>query len=190
MKRLVFAAFAAIALAASAELKIGTVDMMLLVRNHPSYEINRDYLRNTERDMQKELDSMQDGLRDLQEEAQTIAKELQNPMLAETEKQKSEKKIADIQQRYLRQQQELRAKAVKSQDDLAKTEAGLLKSQADDLKKRISEYAVANGYDLILDSAAAIYDRGTSDVTDDILRSMNVDPETARAKEKSANESK
>ena len=183
MKKLTFAAVAALSLASFAELKIATVDMMLLVRNHPSYEINRDYLKNTEKGYQKELDAMQDVLKELQEEGQNIAKELQNPMLAESEKQKAEKKIAEIQQKFVRQQQDIRNKAMKSQDDLTKTEAGLLKSQADDLKKRISEYAEANGFDLILDSAAAVYNRGTADVTDDILRAMNVDPEKARAKE-------
>lgn len=183
MKKLIAIALAAVSVAASAGLKIGTVDMMLLVRNHPAYESNRDLLKNTEKDYQKELDSMQSVLQDLQEEGRKVADELKNPMLTENAKKDSEKKIMDIQQRFVRQQQEIRRKAMENQEALTKLEARLLKSQADELKKRVSKFAEKEGYDIIVDSAAAIWATKSLDVTDAILKDMNVDPKAARAKE-------
>lgn len=183
MKKLIAIALAAVSVAASAGLKIGTVDMMLLVKNHPSYESNRELLKNTEKDYQKELDSMQSVLQDLQDEGKKVADELRNPMLTENAKKDSEKKIMDIQQRYVRQQQEIRRKAMENQEALTKLETRLLKLQADELKKRISTYAEKEGYDLILDSAAALWTTKSLDVTDAILKDMNVDPKAARAKE-------
>ncbi len=179
------AAIAIMSLAASlyADIKVGTVDMMLLVRNHPSYESNRDYLRSTERDYQKNLDAMQSVLEDLQDEGQKLAEELKNPMLSESAKQKAEKEIMDVQRRYVKQQQDLRKKAMENQQQLSEAEARLLKSQADDLKKRITKFAEANGYDLVLDGAAAVYHSSALDVTDAILKDMGVDPKEARAKE-------
>ena len=56
MKKLVFAVMAAAAMAASAETKIGTVDMLLLVRNHPNYDTNKTLLMSTEKDYQKKLE--------------------------------------------------------------------------------------------------------------------------------------
>ena len=52
MKKLIFAmaVAAATATGAFAELKIGTVDLMLLVRNHPSYESNKTLLTATDKD--------------------------------------------------------------------------------------------------------------------------------------------
>ena len=38
MKKLAFLMMLVAAMAASAEIKVGTVDMMLLVRNHPNYD--------------------------------------------------------------------------------------------------------------------------------------------------------
>ena len=189
MKKLLTAALAALALSASAGLKIGTVDMMLLVRNHPNYETNRNLLKDTEKDYQKELDEMQGVLSDIQDEGKALADELKNPMLAEAAKKTAEKKIMDVQQRYVRQQQELRKKAMNNQEELSKLEARLLKGQADDLKKRIAKFAADNDYDLVVDAAAAIYHKDSLDVTDAVLKEMGVDPKAARAKE-SANEGK
>ncbi len=184
MKKLTFLALAAVASSAFAGFKIGTVDMMILVRNHPSYESNRDYLRSTEKDYQKGLDAMQAVLDDLQDEGQRLANELKNPMLAEAAKEKTESQIMDVQRRYVKQQQDLRKKAMENQQQLSQAEARLLKSQADDLRKRITRFAQANDYDLVLDAAAAIYHADALDVTDAILKEMGVDPEEARAKEK------
>lgn len=182
MKRLVFAALALVAAVASAEMKIGTVDMMLLVRNHPDYGKNRKYLRDTEQDYQKELDQMQDVFKELQDEGQAIARNIQNPVLSDAARQKDQKRIAEIERRLVEQQQAIRKKAVESQDQLSRAEARLLRYQADDLKKRIAKFAEENGYDLVLDGAAAVYNRGSTDVTDEILKAMGVDPEKARSK--------
>ena len=185
MKRILAAAVAALSLTALAGgLKIGTVDMMLLVRNHPSYESNKELLKSTEKDYQKELDAMQSTLQDIQDEGKSVADELKNPMLSEAAKKASEKKIMDIQQRFVRQQQELRKKAMDNQEALSKLEARLLKSQAEDLKKRIARFAEREDYDLVMESAAALWAKSDLDVTDEILTDMNVDPKAARAKDK------
>lgn len=184
MKKLMMAGLMVAAATAFGGLKVGTVDMMLLVRNHPSYETNKKYLQETEKDYQKELEAMRTELETLQDEGRKLADELKNPMLAEAAKQKAEKSILDVQQRYVRRQQELRTAAVKKQQQLSDAEARMLKAQAEDLKARIGKFAEKKGYDLIVDSAAAIYAGKDLDVTDEILAAMNVDPKEARAKEK------
>ncbi|MBP5791898.1 MAG: hypothetical protein J6W80_06565, partial [Kiritimatiellae bacterium] len=63
------------AMAAAAEMKIGTVDMMILVKNHPSYETNKNLLTSTERDYQKRLDAMKSELDSVQEEGRKLADE-------------------------------------------------------------------------------------------------------------------
>ena len=71
-----------------------------------------------------------------------------------------------------------------NQEALSKLEARLLKSQAEDLKKRIARFAEREDYDLVMDSAAALWAKSDLDVTDEILKDMNVDPKAARAKDK------
>ena len=52
--------------------------------------------------------------------------------------------------------------------------------------KRVKEFAEAKGYDMVLDSQAAVFGKKSFDVTDEILKAMGVDP----AKAKNVNESK
>ena len=184
MKKLMIAGLMVAATAAFGAMKVGTVDMTLLVRNHRSYESNKKYLQNTEKKYQQELDAMKTELDELQEEGRKLADELRNPMLAEAAKQKAEKSIVDIQQRFVRKQQELRTAAMKKQQQLGEAEAGMLKVQAEDLKAQIAKFAEKAGYDLIVDSAATLYAGKGLDVTDEILKAMDVDPKEARAKEK------
>jgi len=181
------ATVAASALAAATAfggLKVGTVDMLLLVRNHSSYDTNKELLTNTEKDFRKELEAMKQKLDEIQDEGKKLADELQNPMLAAAAKDKSEKEFAAVQRRFVQQQQKMREKAMDNQQRLTDMEATLIRSQTSDIKKRIADFAEKNGYDLIVDSAAAIFATKDLDVTDQILKSMGVDPKDARAKEK------
>lgn len=193
MKNLAFTAGLLLAgsLSVFAEAKIGTVDMVLLVRSHSSYENNKKYLADTEADCKKRLDVMKTDLQAIQDEGRKLADELRNPMLADATKKSLENRLVEIQNRFIKQQQDMRNEALRGERDLSDTEARLLRIQANDIKAKIKEFAEKEGYDLVLDSSAALYAKDTYDVSDGVLRQMGVDPEKARsAIEKSKNESK
>ncbi|MBO5647242.1 MAG: OmpH family outer membrane protein [Kiritimatiellae bacterium] len=183
MKKATLLILAAAVAASASAVKIGTVDMLLLVRNHATYESNKTLLLSTEKDYRKKLDEMKAELDAIQVEGHKVSDELRNPMLAPKAKAEAEKSLQSIQNRFLQKQQMMRNEAMRNQQELSALEARLLKAQADDLKKTIAAFASANGYDIILDNAASIYSKGSLDVTDAILKKMGVDPATARAKE-------
>ncbi len=168
--------------------KFGTVDMLSLVRNHPSYESNKKLLESTEADYKKRLDAMQADLKAIQDKGTKLADEYRNPMLAQQAKTKIEEELKLIQDQFMMAQQKLRSEALRNQQDLGDLEARLLKAQAEDLKTRIANYAEKNGYDMIFDASAALYAKDSFDVTDGVLKAMGVDPKAAQAKEQ--NESK
>ena len=58
MKKFVYLTAMVAAMAASAEMKVGTVDLMLLVRNHPNYDSNKALLTSTDKDYQKKLEGV------------------------------------------------------------------------------------------------------------------------------------
>ncbi len=177
------AAIAAVAAAtAMADIKIGTVDMFVLVRNHSSYETNKKFLLSSEKDGQKRLDAMKEEFDSTQEEARKKAEEYRNPMLAQAAKDKLEKELMNLQQKLMQQQQRMRSEAMKLQQDLSDNETLLLKVQAEDIKKRVADFAAKNGYDLILDSASAIFVKPEFDVTDGVLREMDVNPKEAKGR--------
>ena len=49
---------AVLSLSLSAEMNLGTVDIMLLVKNHPNYDSNKTLLTSTDKDYQKKLEGI------------------------------------------------------------------------------------------------------------------------------------
>ena len=183
MKNLVALAMAAVATVASAEMKLGTVDMVLLVRNHPNYDSNKELLSSTDKDYQKKLGVIKSDGEKLQAEGKQIAEQLRSPMLADKAKADLEKQLIDIQQKLIAIEQRYRAEAMRCRQDLQDLEGRLLKTTTDDLRRRIAKFAEEKEYDLILDKSAAPFARPSYDVTDAVLIAMGVDPKDAKGRD-------
>ena len=174
---------AMISLSLSAEMKLGTVDLMLLVKNHPNYDSNKTLLTSTDKDYQKKLEKIKSEGDSVQEEGKKLMEQMRNPMLTVKAKSDIEKQLGDIQQKLMGIEQRYRSEAVRCRQDLQDLESRLLKTTTDDLRKRIAKYAAANGYDLIFDSNAAAYATKTLDVTDAMLKDLGVDPKNAKGRD-------
>ena len=159
-----------------ADLKVGTVDMMTLVRNHKSYDSNKKLLSETEKDYHKRLDKQKEEVDRIQEEGRKLAEQARNPMLAAAAKQKLEQDLTDVQNRFLAGQQRLRAEAMRSQQELQDLEGRLLKATTEDLRNSINAFAKKSGYDFIFDASAAPFAKESFDVTGGVLKEMGVDP--------------
>jgi outer membrane protein len=190
MKKLAFVAAVAAAFAASADVKIGTVDMFVLVRNHSSYEPNKKLLNETEKDYSKKIDRMKADLESVQEEGKSLAEQYRNPMLAQSAKDKLEKQIVDLQNKLLAGQQSIRNEMMRTQQDLQDLEGRLLKATTEDLHRIIDTFAEKENYDLIVDASATPFAKKSLDVTPAILKEMGVDPATAKGLKDSGNEGK
>ena len=81
MKKAVFVFAVTLTMAASAELKLGIVDMMLLVKNHPNYESNKALLESTDKDYQKKVETIKAEGDSLQAEGKKLVEQMHNPML-------------------------------------------------------------------------------------------------------------
>ena len=184
MKKMMLGMLALCAATAFGDMKIGTVDMMVLVRNHKSYDTNKKMLQDSEKDYQRELDSMKSELDALQDEGKKIADQGRNPMLSQAQKDKIEKELLDIQNKYVAGQQKLRSKAMESQQKLQEFEARLLKATTEDIRSVVNKFADDNVYDLIIESTVTAFAKKSLDVTDGILKEMGVDPKYAKGREK------
>ena len=173
MKKMMLGMIALCAVTAFGDVKIGTVDMMVLVRNHKSYDTNKKLLQDSEKDYQRELDSMKTELDALQDEGKKIADQGRNPMLSQAQKDKIEKELLDIQNKYVAGQQKLQ-----------EFEARLLKATTEDIRSVVNKFADDNGYDLIIESTVTAFAKKSLDVTDGILKAMGVDPKYAKGREK------
>ena len=182
MKKIMMMAAVVAALTVAAELKIGTVNMVDLVRLHPNHESNRALVKTTDSEYKAKLDAKQDELKEIADEGKKSQSDLQNPMLSTQARAAAQKKLEGIQKRFLEGQQEMRQMATRFQNDLGELESRLIKLETDDIRAKISAYAKENDYDLIADSTILAFAKESFDVTDEILKSMGVDP--AKRKEK------
>ena len=188
MKKVMMMAAVAAMMAASAELKIGTVNMVDLVRLHPNHESNRTLVKTTDTEYKAKLDAKQEELKEIADEGKKAQSDLQNPMLSTQARAAAQKKLEGIQKRFLDGQQEMRQMATRFQNDLGELESRLIKLETDDIRAKINAYAKAHGYDFIADGTMLAFAKESYDVTDEILKSMNVDP--AKRKEKKEKEKK
>ena len=184
MKKMMIGIVALCAATAFGDIKIGTVDMMVLVRNHKSYDTNKKMLQDSEKKYQKELDDTKAELDALQDEGKKLADQARNPMISQSQKDKIEKELLDIQNKYVAGQQKLRTQAMKSQEKLQEFESMLLKSTTEDIRAVVNEFADDNGYDIIIESTVTAFAKKSLDVTDGIPKAMGVDPKHAKGKEK------
>ena len=183
MKRLLFTAVMAVAMVASAEMKFGTVDMMMLVRNHPNYDSNKTLLTSTDKDYQKKLELIKSDGEKLQDEGKKLAEQVRNPMLTAKAKGDIESQLMDIQKKLVGIEQRYRSEAMRCRQDLQDLEGRLLRTTTDDLRKRVAKFAEEKGYDMIFDSSATPFAKKSFDVTSDLLKAMGVDPATAKGKD-------
>ena len=68
MKKIMMLAAMAAMMTAVAEMKVGTVNMVDLVRLHPDHEKNRALVKTTDSDYKAKLDAKQDELKEIAEE--------------------------------------------------------------------------------------------------------------------------
>ena len=183
MKKVLFAVAMAAAMAATAEMKVGYVDMLLLVRNHPNYDSNKALLTSTDKDYQKKLEGVKSEGDKLQDEGKKLMEQMRNPMLTAKAKADVERQLGDIQQKLMGIEQRYRSEAMRCRQDLQDLEGRLLKTTTEDLRKRLGAYAGENGYDFIYDANAVPFAKPEYDVTNEMLKKLGVDPKDARGRD-------
>ena len=181
MKKTVFALAVLAAMAASAELKVASVNMMELVAFHPRHEDDKKLLKGKDADYKKRLDEKRESIDKIEKEFREAQQEFQNPMLTDKAKKDAFGKLEDLQKRGIAAQSEYRSMVQDFQADLQKLEADLLRAITSSIREKVEEFAKDKGYDIILDATATPYVSKSIDVTDDVLALFGVNGESTRA---------
>ena len=174
MKELVACFCAMAALAAVAEMKLATVNLETLVKNHPSHESNRTLVKSTADDYRKKMEMRQEQAKSLVDEGKKLQADWQNPMLSAAAKADLQKKLDGIQRKLFAAQQEMRADDQRYQEELSDLQQRLFKIEKKDVEAKIATFAAENGYDMIVDVAACGFAKPELDVTDAVLKAMGV----------------
>jgi len=175
MKRIVVCACVVAAAVAMADMKLGTVNLETLIKNHPSHDSNRTLVKSTADDYRQKMEARQEQAKALMEEGKKIQSDYQNPMLSAAAKADLQKKMEGLQRKLYAAQQEMRAEDQHYQEELAELQQRLFKIEKKEVEEKIAAFAKDQGYDMIVDVAACGFSKPELDVTEAVLKAMGVE---------------
>lgn len=184
----VLAAFMAAAMVMAQE-KTAVVNMVDLVRFHPSRERDRKLMQDTEKEFQAKLDKQRDRFEQLRDDYEKAVKEARNPALNEKARAEAEDKSMKHRDVLAEADRDLRAEMQKLQRELGDMDSRLLRQVTGDIREVLTKFSQENKYAIVLDGTTMAYFDPKLDVTDDVLKRMGVDPKLRKeAKEKAEKE--
>ncbi len=141
------------------ELKIGVVNIQALMEQAPQTKSAMDALQEEFAPRQREFLATQTEFEDLQAKAQKDV-----AVMGETERRNVEKELRDLQREVTRLQNEFREDLnLRQNEELGKLQRELL--------KEVQEYALQEGYDLIVGDGV-LYASTSVNITDSVLRAL------------------
>lgn len=195
MKKMILVA-AALLFATSAVYaqKTVVVNMVDLVRFHPSRERDRKLMRDTEKEYQAQIDKKRDQFEELRSQYEKLIKEARSPALNDSARQEAENKAMKTRDSLAEADRDLRQEMQKLQRSLSELDNRLLRQVTGEIREVVTAYAQEEKVDLVVDSTTLAYSNPSLEVTDEILKRMGVDPKKrheakAAAKAKAAEKS-
>ena len=168
-----------------AEEKTAVVNMVDLVRFHPSRERDRKLMQDTEKEFQAKLDKQRDRFEQLRDDYEKAVKEARNPALNDKAKTEAEDKAMKHRDVLAEADRDLRTEMQKLQRELSELDTRLLRQVTGYIREILTKYAQESKITLILDGTTMAYFDPKLEVTDDVLKRMGVDPKVRKeAKEK------
>ena len=176
----------AVALAAMmgvAQDKTVVVNMIDLVRFHPSRERDQKLMLDMEKEFQDKLDRQRKRFEELRDSYEKVAKEARNPALSEKARLEAENKATVQRDVVAEAELDLRKNLQDFQRQLSEQDTRLLRQVTGDIREVVTKFAKDNKIAVIMDGSTLAYFDPKLDVTDDVLRKMGVDPKVRKEAE-------
>lgn len=176
---------------AAQDLRIATVDLAALVRNHPSTEENKRALNEMKDGFEAQRDERLAALKQLRREAEEVLERAQNPALKEAAKlaarETARSKMAEVQ----RAEASLRDFVDDLQHQLSVAERERLNATLDDIQRHLDGLVKDLGLSLVIDSSrspvggysSVLYADKALDITEDLAERIRAAAGTAPAAE-------
>ena len=169
-----------------AQEKTAVVNMVDLVRFHPSRERDRKLMQDTEKEFQAKLDKQRDRFEELRDDYEKAVKEARNPALNEKARAEAEDKAMKHRDVLAEADRDLRQEMQKLQRELGDLDARLLRQVTGDIREVFTKHAQETQTSIILDGTTMAYFDPKLDVTDEVLKRMGVDPKLRKEAQEKA----
>jgi len=166
-----------------AQEKTAVVNMIDLVRYHPSRERDRKLMEDMEKDFQEKLDKRRERCEQLRDDFLKLEKEARNPALSEKARTEAETKALKQREVATEAERDLQKEFQGYQRQLADQDTRLLRQVTNDIRDKVTEYAKDKKITIVMDGSTLAYFDPKLDATDDILKLMKVDPKVRKEAE-------
>jgi outer membrane protein len=179
---------------ASAELKIGSVDMKKIFESYWRTKDAETKMSETRATLKRDLDERNEKRKELQDKIEKLNDEVRKPELskdkAAAKMKEREEKIAEWQNMMRELQQYQQEKEKQLADQTLRIRNGLV----EEIKKIVDEKVKAASYDLVFDTSGnsinnvpvIMYAKESYDFTKEVIEKLNADRPKAAAPEKPA----
>lgn len=149
--------------------KIAIVDIDKVLECHPNTAGDRQTLELTIEEYATERDALLADVKKRESDLEALAKQMQNPMLAQAKIEELRKKGEALYAELAQAKQQVEAQVAKRRKDLQELDARLVRRSTKDVVEKIGAYANEMGYDIVLDKRNAPYVVRAYDLTDAII---------------------
>ena len=167
---LVFLCAAAVARAQS----IATVDMEELIRLHPDTASDKKLFDQTLKDFRGENDELRQKLEALQDDFEKIRKESQDPTLSDKARKAAEERASKARDSLIAADRTAREKMQARQEQLSDMQSRMIKKTFNEIREVVRKYAEGRKLPVVFSANQVVYCDKSLDITDAILKQMNI----------------
>ena len=149
--------------------KVAVVDIDFVLECHPNTPGDRETISLTVDEYAKERDDLLAKVKGIETELETISKQAQNPMLAQSKKDELMKKGESLYMQMMQARQNAETQIAQRRKDLQELDARLVRRSTKDVLEKVEAYAKAQKIDIILDKRNVPYCGAAYDATNAII---------------------
>ncbi|MFZ4396577.1 MAG: OmpH family outer membrane protein [Kiritimatiellia bacterium] len=155
---------------------VAVVDMEELVKSHPNTISDKKLLEQTLKDFRVENDELRQKLEAMQDDFEKIRKEAQDPALSEKARKTAEERAGKAREALIASDRTAREKMQSRQEQFNDMQMRMRKKTVGELREVIGKFAEEKKITLVLFAEATVYNEKSMNITDAILKQLNVQP--------------
>jgi len=162
------------AVAARAQ-NVAVVDMDELVRLHPNMAADDKLREQTRKDIMEESQELQQKLESMKVDFERLRKESQDPALSDKARKTAEERVDKARDALIAADRTASEKLQARREQYSEMNSRMLKKIIGDLREVVGKYAAEKKIQLVLPAAQMVYSEKSLDITDAILKQMNIE---------------
>ena len=166
----------AMAVSASAQTKVATVDMKKLFSGYYKTKMAQSVLENKKTALRKEIKDMADGLEKAQANYKQLLDQANDQVLSAEEREKRKQAATDKAKEVASSRGAIEQFQRQSETTLADQSQRMSTGLVNDIQKAVADKAKAGGYSLVLNSGTTevvVFSGGDNDITAAVLAQLN-----------------